>query len=152
MQIKNCSAEDVLPLRHKILRPGRDISSAVYAEDQDKTTSHIAVVDSDKTIAVLTLLTTKKLPNYLESLSLPTNAFVQLRGMAVDEGQQGKGVGKFLIENTINQLAETGVYKILWCNARTYALPFYVKLGFKVVGDEFIVPDVGPHFVMYKTI
>ncbi len=152
MQIKIINSKEVLPLRHRILRPNRDISSATYIEDDDKTTTHVAVVEDNKICGVLTLLATKIVPKNLEFLSINTYDFIQLRGMAVDEKLQGRGVGKFLIDNTLSRLLTEAQYKTLWCNARTYALPFYLKLGFKVVGDEFIVPDVGPHFIMYKTI
>ena len=33
-------------------------------------------------------------------------------------------------------------------NARTLAVPFYRAHGFVSVGEEFEIPDVGPHFVM----
>ena len=36
----------------------------------------------------------------------------------------------------------------LWCNARLHAVGFYERQGWKVEGDEFDVPDIGPHFVM----
>jgi predicted GNAT family N-acyltransferase len=45
---------------------------------------------------------------------------------------------------------EKGV-KLMHCNARKTAVPFYLQLGFETVGEEF--EEVGiPHFRMQKTI
>ncbi len=41
---------------------------------------------------------------------------------------------------------------VLWCNARLVALEFYTVLGFKIIGPEFNIKDIGPHYKMYKTI
>ena len=35
-----------------------------------------------------------------------------------------------------------------WCNARVAAVPFYARMGWRVVSDLFDVPTVGPHRVM----
>jgi predicted GNAT family N-acyltransferase len=36
---------------------------------------------------------------------------------------------------------------LLWCNARTVALPFYTDHGFTIVGDEFLAAHGVPHFL-----
>jgi predicted GNAT family N-acyltransferase len=36
----------------------------------------------------------------------------------------------------------------VWCNARTPARGFYERAGFAAVGEEFALPDIGPHFLM----
>jgi predicted GNAT family N-acyltransferase len=41
---------------------------------------------------------------------------------------------------------------MIWCNARLSAVRFYEKLGFETRGDEFDIPDVGPHVVMWRTL
>ena len=38
----------------------------------------------------------------------------------------------------------------MWANARISALDFYLKLGYKTIGEEFYIPDVGSHIVIYK--
>jgi ribosomal protein S18 acetylase RimI-like enzyme len=37
-----------------------------------------------------------------------------------------------------------------WFNAREVATGFYKKMGYEVIGNEFGIPDVGPHYVMHK--
>jgi predicted GNAT family N-acyltransferase len=151
MQVKIVSSKDVIPLRHKILRPGQDVKTASFAGDELPTTTHHAVINHNEIIAVLSLNATAQVPKDLEFLDFPPNAFVQLRGMAVNEEYQGKGVGKFLVEAVFDDLRQKKQYKYLWCNARTYALPFYQKLGFIEVGEEFM-NSVGPHYIMYVKI
>jgi len=41
---------------------------------------------------------------------------------------------------------------LIWCNARTSAVEFYRKLGWEILGTEFDVPDVGPHFHMWRRV
>ncbi len=151
MQIKVISSSEVLPLRHKILRPGLDRKEAIFSDDDLATTKHFAVVEAEIIIAVVTMRATTEVPEDLLFLDFKKNSWVQLRGMAVIESKQGKGVGNFLIRSIIDKNLLDPAYKAIWCNARTYALPFYQKLGFKEVGNEFET-KVGPHFIMYKTI
>ena len=41
---------------------------------------------------------------------------------------------------------------ILWCNARLVAVEFYKSLGFKIIGEIFDIPSIGPHYKMYRSI
>ena len=75
----------------------------------------------------------------------------QLRGMATSEKWRGQGIG--------NQLLNFGIVYLrgqkanyLWCNARKSALQFYLNMGFEVVSDEFELPGIGPHYVLYVKI
>ncbi len=37
-----------------------------------------------------------------------------------------------------------------WCNARSTAIRFYEKNGWRIVSDEFIIEKYGPHRRMVK--
>lgn len=78
------------------------------------------------------------------------NAY-QLRGMAVLEEYQGKGVGKILLTFAEN-LAKEKDTQTLWMNARVSALDFYRNSGYKILGEVFEVPGIGPHYVMFKKL
>jgi ribosomal protein S18 acetylase RimI-like enzyme len=41
---------------------------------------------------------------------------------------------------------------VLWCNARLIAVYFYQSLGFKKIGPEFDMKDIGPHYKMWKPL
>ncbi len=57
---------------------------------------------------------------------------------------RGKGIGKFLVENTLKQIPEG---KEIYLHAQTHAVPFYEKLGFKKVGELFYEANI-PHYKM----
>lgn len=152
MEIRRANLEEIFDLRHKILRPNRPKESAIFHKDVDPETIHYALIDDGAVQAVLTMTDVDMLPKSLDFLSLHLTSLRQLRGMAVDKNVQGKGYGKQLIEFVLAEYENEKKYKAIWCNARTYALPFYQKIGFKEVGDVFDVPLVGPHMVMYREV
>ena len=75
---------------------------------------------------------------------------VRLRQMAVISGLQGKGVGRVLMQFAENIARDRG-FKTLIMHARTTALGFYEKLGYKIKGDEFEEVTI-PHYVMEKEL
>ena len=78
---------------------------------------------------------------------------IQLTAMAVDPTYQRQGLGRTLVENSLDILRESFPdRRTVWCNARHYAVPFYTVVGFTVSGDRFDIPDVGPHFIMWRTL
>jgi ribosomal protein S18 acetylase RimI-like enzyme len=70
--------------------------------------------------------------------------------MAVTSGLQGKGIGRVLLNFAENVARDKG-YRKMTMHARKNALGFYEKLGYKVVGDEFIEVTL-PHFAMEKDL
>jgi GNAT superfamily N-acetyltransferase len=79
---------------------------------------------------------------------VPTDEGVQLRGMAVDPGAQGTGVGRLLVEAAVERLRAAGVTR-MWCNARDTAVPFYERLGWRIIAPGFVHAESGlPHHPM----
>ena len=76
----------------------------------------------------------------------------RLRGMAVDPAFHRRGIGRLLLQLLESRVLESGYTTLLWCNARTPAVPFYKSMGWKVVSEEFDIPTAGPHFVMIKEL
>lgn len=75
---------------------------------------------------------------------------VQLRQMAVDPTQQGRGYGRRLLGSVEPALVERG-YTSVTLHARVPAIGFYEKLGYRPVGDEF--EEVGiAHVEMQKDL
>ena len=75
---------------------------------------------------------------------------VRLRQMAVLNDLQGKGIGRALM-NFAENLARDRGYRTLSMHARANAVGFYEKMGYKVIGDEFIEVTI-PHYVMEKRL
>ncbi|KQL54958.1 acetyltransferase [Heyndrickxia shackletonii] len=63
---------------------------------------------------------------------------------------RGKGAGKIIMEAIEQHASEQGLTR-LKLNAQTHAIPFYEKLKYEVVSDEFL--DAGiPHKTMEKSL
>ncbi|WP_338030853.1 GNAT family N-acetyltransferase [Cytobacillus citreus] len=72
-----------------------------------------------------------------------------MRGMVTLEEFRKLGTGRLLVTFAENLIKEQG-FDLLWCKARTTVQEYYNKLGFKVHGETFDYPPIGPHIVMYK--
>ena len=120
-------------LRGQVLRANQPPEAAFYPDDFNDTTYHIGALDNEtgRIIGIATLL---------------PNKGIQLRGMAVASDGQKTGIGRRIVEAAI--LYALSQNAPLWCNARASAMGFYEKMGWIAEGDEFNVPNVGPHFVM----
>ncbi len=76
----------------------------------------------------------------------PTDA--RIRQMAVVASHQGLGVGRTLMAKLEEHLRARGFRRFV-LDARTTAAGFYEKLGYRVVGDEFVAVTI-PHVRMEK--
>lgn len=75
---------------------------------------------------------------------------VQLRQMAVRESLQRSGVGKEMMEFAEEQSRKSG-FSTLMMHARKTAVPFYDRLGYRMVGEEFLEVSI-PHYEMRKAL
>jgi GNAT superfamily N-acetyltransferase len=126
-----------LILRYKILRIplGLTFSSADLAKDKDDV--HIGAFDGDILLASLILTDMG-------------DGAVKMRQVAVDDSYQGKGIGRNLVKYADDYARDKG-YKLVHCHARDTAKEFYLKQGYKVVGNEFT--EVGiKHYYMEKAL
>lgn len=140
VQVRRISAAETVPLRHAVLRPGRPVETALFAGDDLGSTTHFGAFRNGQLLCVASLYQAE-LPDK------PGIAAIQLRGMATAAEAQRTGLGRALVLGCIAFARAKGA-RVLWCNARVYACGFYSKLGFEIVGNEFDIPDVGPHYRM----
>jgi GNAT superfamily N-acetyltransferase len=139
-EIRAISAAEVLQLRHTLLRPDLPADKLVYPGDLDDDAGHYgAFVDG-------TLVGIASVYEMGESFEREPGIW-RLRGMAVEEHLRGRGLGARLVLATFDHARRHGG-TLYWCQARTVARGFYERLGLEAVGDEFIVPNVGPHYIM----
>lgn len=82
---------------------------------------------------------------------IPNEYQFRLRGMATDSEHRDKGLSSELLRVAFPIIKNNHV-EIVWCNARSSAVGFYEKVGFKKIGSEFEIPDIGPHYLMIKHI
>ncbi len=75
---------------------------------------------------------------------------VRLRQMAVLNDLQGKGIGRALM-NFAENIARDRGYRIVRMHARSHAVGFYEKVGYRILGDQFVEVTI-PHYVMEKKL
>ncbi|QNL52334.1 GNAT family N-acetyltransferase [Olivibacter sp. SDN3] len=142
MTIKFIPPAEVLPLRSLVLRNGKLYGLCVFKEDERPDTIHLGMIDEgdNEPKCILTAFPQKK--DGYEGIGY------QLRGMATHPDFQGRGLGNQLV-NFLAVYLKGQQVSYLWCNAREIAFRFYQNLGFEFVSDEFEVPEIGLHRVMY---
>jgi predicted GNAT family N-acyltransferase len=142
--VESVRLEDIIEVRHQILRQGQPRSSCYYHEDSFKNTIHFAARLDDEIIACASLYKEAH-PDFSLKQSW------RIRGMAVLARYQGQNIGTQLLETCINHAIKNKA-GVIWCNARIDAVKFYKNAGFKIIGDEFIIENIGPHFLMAKNL
>jgi len=135
---RRVAVETILPLRHRTLRPGLPLETARFEGDLDAGTRHYAAFIGAEPVACLSLM-----PSVWEG-----QPAWQLRGMATDSRQQGRGLGRRLWRAAAVEARCDEPGRVTWCNARTSAVGFYERLGWRVGSEPFDVPSVGPHVKM----
>lgn len=146
MKINYINSAETLELRSKILRPGFELKFSQFEGDSEVETFHLGVFADHSTknpISIGTFM--KRVCRYFPDIE---NSF-QLRGMATDSNFQGKGCGRMILLEA-EKILKNQKCPLLWMNARLSAIEFYRKCGYLERGDEFEIPQVGPHKVMYK--
>lgn len=142
IEIKEISPEQTYEIRLEVLRKGIDLP-VQFSGDTDSETFHLGLFENNKLVGISSFMKTNN--------SLFNVKQYQLRGMATIPETRGKGYGKALLKYAIEMLKDKKM-AILWCNAREVALQFYLKLGFKIKGESFDIPNIGIHYVLYKEL
>jgi GNAT superfamily N-acetyltransferase len=137
IRIERVRAEEIINLRHVVLRAGLPRESAKFSGDDDTQTVHLAAKIQASVIGCATVLVNE----------WNGERACQLRGMAVDPAEQRRGVGRLLLAEVEVIAAEKKV-GLLWANVRKVAVAFYQKYGWVIVSKEFEIPTAGPHFKM----
>lgn len=145
IQVRAASADEVIDLRHAVLRPGSPREAAVFAMDRTAGTQHFAAIAGDGRVVGCVTLAPAERTQGEES--------IQLRAMAVDESFRGAGVGRRLLAHVDAHVkALPPPTPLLWCNARVGAIPFYQRCGWTVACDVFEIPPIGPHVRMTRRV
>ncbi len=142
MKIQEIHFKDTFPVRHSVLRQGKPIETCFFDGDDSDSTTHFGLFDQENCVGVASIYKNK-------NTIFNNNEQYQLRGMAVLEEFQKKGLGEQLVMHAENYI-RLNQGELLWFNARVVAVPFYERLSYQKIGSSFDIPDVGPHFLMAK--
>ena len=142
--IRIISAAETRPIRHLVLRPHQPLETLVYPGDDAPDSLHVGAF-LDGALAGIASVSRQSFAG------APDLDAWQLRGMATLPNVRRMGCGAALVRACIAHV-EANNGAALWCNGRTSALRFYRALGFETRGEEFMTPETGPHFVMWRAI
>ncbi len=142
LELRKASLNEIMALRHAILRAFHPLDTARFDGDHEASTLHFGVFEGDETIACVSFMLT----------DFQGRSAWQLRGMATAQEWQGKGIGAALLKFAEQILARDTEVHRLWCNARIGAISFYQRFGWSNIFGVFDVPAVGPHRRMTKNL
>ena len=148
MHVRLITAEETIPLRQALLRPDRPRIESIYDGDHDPKSFHVGAFKSDASSAAIIGIATMLPTDDPRCQAAPA---YRLRGMAVTKEHQRTGVGSATLHYAEIEAARRDAV-VVWCNARTVAIPFYLQHGYESVGDQFELPNVGPHFFCRKSL
>lgn len=142
LKVEKVSSYVVRPLRHKVLRPELPLEASIMPTDDQYDAAHFMIKKDGNILCVASI--------YCESFEpMPVKRATRLRGMATEPAEKRKGYGTMVLNGVIQYLTMETDTEILWCNARVTAFGFYEKMGFTIVGEEFDIPNLGPHKTGY---
>ncbi|MBP6731553.1 MAG: GNAT family N-acetyltransferase [Chitinophagales bacterium] len=126
-----------LQLRTEVLRKPLGLEFTAAELEKDDADTHFGLFENDKILACLTLTETPA-------------ARMKMRQVAVESASQGRGLGRQL-SAAAEEYAHKKGFKVMFCHARKVAAPFYLSMGYQIVGAEF--SEIGiPHYLMEKKL
>lgn len=132
-------------LRRAVLRPNYPVGTPMFG-DTDPQAIHVAAVDDGIAVSACVLVP-RPYPRRPE-----VHVAWQLKGMATAAEHRGKGFGVLVVEAAIEEVAGHGA-RLLWLEARQYAIGFYERMGFTAEGPVYPHPETRlPHRVMYREL
>jgi GNAT superfamily N-acetyltransferase len=140
--IQKIASTETYPVRHIVLRAGKPIESCQFQGDELETTNHFGYYINNQIIGVISIFE-------INNKQFLVQKSFQIRGMAVLPSFQKQGIGEALVKES-EKFCTTQKANLIWFNARTTAVGFYQKMGYEIVGSEFEINEVGPHFLMFK--
>ncbi|HEX8575816.1 MAG TPA: GNAT family N-acetyltransferase [Flavobacterium sp.] len=138
------TSTETFSVRHPVLRAGKPIESCRFEGDDLATTTHLGLFKDNHLIGMISIFEVKS-PLFNDERQF------QLRGMAILEEYQKKGFGEKLVRHAEHYLKSKNA-SLLWFNARLIAVEFYKKLGYTIIGEAFIIENIGTHYIMFKKI
>jgi len=142
--IRPITATDTLELRQAILRPHQTMEECVYPLDDDENSFHLGAFQGDQIVTVASVLYQTE-PRFQQ---FETPKQYRLRGMATRPEFQNQGSGRAVLQTCLERAWVNGG-ELFWCNARVSAAGYYEKQGFHTIDEEFTIPGIGPHRVMF---
>lgn len=130
--------EDYYLLRWKILRKAWNQPRGSETDELEETSFHLIAVDNERIIGCC-------------RVQMNSETEAQLRYMVVDEGLQGKGIGKLLLMEAENVAKKAGAETVI-LESREKAVDFYKQNGYKVDKESYLLFGEIQHYTMSKIL
>lgn len=143
-EVRKIKPEMLYGIRHSVLRPHQAMENCKYETDNGDGAFHVGAFNQGMLISVVSFC----LENYP---GFTIEKQYRLRAMATSKDFQNLGAGRLLVNYAESLIKEQDI-NFLWCKGRTTVQGYYSKLGFKVHGEVFDYPPIGPHIIMYKEL
>jgi GNAT superfamily N-acetyltransferase len=140
------AAEETWPLRRRVLRPHHATDAVVLGGDEHPLAAHFGARGEGGAVVGVATVTPEACPWAPER-----EGAWRLRGMATDEAARGTGVGRSVLRAALDHVRASGG-RLVWCNAREGAVPFYEREGFAAGGGRYVDPEIGPHLPMWRDL
>lgn len=130
--------ESYYDLRYRVLREPLNQVRGTEKNEGDATGIHFALFEENRILAIA-------------RLDYTPDGNAQVRFVAVESQQQGKGLGKLIMQAVEERCIADGK-NLLILHARDYAVDFYLKLGYTLLAPSYKLFDVLQHFLMEKKL
>jgi GNAT superfamily N-acetyltransferase len=144
LELRRASLDEIVALRHAVLRSGLPLDTARFDGDDEPATRHFAAFGTSTGEAVACVSCMRRPRDGADAW--------QVRGMATRADLAGRGIGHALLAFALDALRAEGGPRLLWCNARVPALRFWEREGWAVASGVIDIPGVGPHRVLRRTL
>ncbi len=115
-------------LRYRVLREPFGLPKGTEKDDYEPISLHFIAVDDRKPEEIIGAVKMfEKAPG-----------IAQFSHLAVNENHQGQGIGRLLVD-TVEEHARQMGYKIIGTSTRLTATGFYEKLGYRVIGVDYLM-------------
>ena len=125
-------------LRYRVLREPLNQVRGSERNDGDATGIHFALYEN-------------RILKAIARLDRHDDTTAQVRFVAVESTEQGKGYGRLIMEATEQHAAADGNTKMI-LHARDYAVDFYLRLGYTLIEPSHKLFGVLQHFLMEKSL
>ncbi|MBD3297029.1 MAG: GNAT family N-acetyltransferase [candidate division Zixibacteria bacterium] len=138
--VRQVAQPEIKAIRQAVLRPYLSVAECDLPGDEWPETAHFAAFSDNMMVSIASIY--HEPPPGSDRIDS-----WRLRGMATLPECRGGGYGTACLQACLDHVRSKGGQHI-WCNARTPAVPFYERYGFRRIGEEFEIPKIGPHYVM----
>lgn len=142
--MRPASVSDVRDVQRRVLRPDGPLPGDT---EHPADWRHVAAEVDGRVVGACSIGPAPWEHDEVAALAAPT---WQLRSMAVLPDFRG-GVGARLLETAVTTARDAGAGS-LWANARVVAVNLYLRAGWRVVGQPWDKPGIGPHRYLVRDL